>query len=95
MSLTNEQKQKIRDIIYDAGKQYIPVQELKTAAEMICDSPTEESVQKAQDYLSQFPYLRLGQTQICSSRMTDSLISNDIRIGFSKVRELLNLYPWD
>lgn len=89
MSLTDEQKEQIYSFLRDAGSQYIPVQELTAMASKIVNDPTEETLQEVQDYLAQFPYYRLGQTQMHPTTQQAALAGNDIRLGISEIRKII------
>ena len=89
MALTDVQKNKIHEVIYNSGKQYIPVQELTHAANEIIKDPTEETVQAMLTYLDNFPYQRHGQPSFLPTTQTRGLAGNDIRLGMSEVRKIL------
>lgn len=90
MALSDEQKTKIYDILRESGEQYIPVQELTAMASKICDNPTEDTLHEVIDYLAQFPYYRLGQTHMHPTTQQKGLAGNDIRLGISEIRKIIN-----
>lgn len=89
-SLTVQEKEKIHNIIYDYGKQYIPVQELTHVASEIINEPTEETILEMQTYLNQFPYQRLGQPGMMPTTQTRALAGNDMRFAFAEVRKIIS-----
>lgn len=89
MALTDIQKNKIHEVIYNSGKQYIPVQELTHAANEIIKDPTEATVQSMLTYLDNYPYQRHSQATLLPTTQTRGLAGNDIRFAMSEVRKIL------
>lgn len=90
MALTDIQKSKIHELIYNAGKEYIPVQELTHAANEIVKDPTDEKVNEMITYLNEFPYQRMDQPTFMPTTSTTSMSNNSIRLAMSEVRKIIN-----
>ena len=89
MALTDVQKSKIHEVIYNSGKQYIPVQELTHVANEIIKDPIEATVQSMFTYLDNYPYQRHSQATLLPTTQTRGLVGNDIRFAMSEVRKIL------
>ena len=89
MALTDIQKSKIHELIYNAGKECIPVQELTHVANEIVKDPTDEKVNEMITYLDKFPYQRMGQPTFMPTTSTTSMSNNSIRLAMSEVRKVL------
>lgn len=92
ITLTNEQKSKIHNTLYDYCHTRIPVQELTHAANEICNEPTLEKCNEMIVYLDQFDkeFVPLQTVD------TKAIGKNEVRYGMAEVQKLIeSLAPAD
>jgi len=85
-TLSDENKQKIHDALYEYCHGYIPVQEITHAANEICKDPTPETCDEMIRYLDKFDkeFVPLQTVN------TKALTNNQVRYGMAEVRKVID-----
>lgn len=91
--MTEKMRLEIHNTLYKYCSDFLNVQEITHAANIIINNPTEDGVLEATTYLDSFDTARYGsgagQSYLLPTCTTRGLTSNNVRFAMSEVRKLI------
>ena len=92
--MSEEKRLEIHNTLYKYCSDFLNVQEITHAANIIIDNPTEDGVLEATTYLDSFDTARYGtgagQSYLLPTTTTRGLTSNNVRFAMSEIRTLIS-----